>query len=86
MGGAAVIARLCWFESSPGHVLKPDIKIEPIESAFRRCYGCNTEAFATLVLGHRDENGRNGNAHAVSFCLTCMKEVARVTADAVETA
>lgn len=66
--------------------MKPDIKVDPIESAFRRCYGCNEEAHGTLVFGHRTDDGRNGNAHALSMCFTCMKEVARVTAEATELA
>ncbi len=65
--------------------MKPDITVGPADR-FRRCYGCNGEAHGTLVFGHRSEDGRIDNAHALSMCITCMKDVARVTAEATETA
>lgn len=58
--------------------MKPDIKLEVLVVA-TKCYCCFGKAWWHLVIGHVNEDGTGGNAHAISICTDCRERIAYVT-------
>ncbi len=58
--------------------MKPDIKLEALTTA-TSCYCCFAKAWWRLVIGHRNEDGTGGNAHAISLCTDCREKVSYAT-------
>ncbi len=42
---------------------------------YRRCAGCYEAPSIELVLGHKDDNGKNGKTQSIVLCGDCVRQL-----------